>query len=95
MFPMLQEKMEVSEFDFINQLECILRLYNWFMEIKNHKNQATESFTTTDHEPQGCLIGKKLKHEKLEETKHGLFRNCFLGAPEQEASTKRVSDIIP
>jgi len=27
-------------------------------------------------------IGKKLKHENLEETKHGLFRNCFLGAPE-------------
>jgi hypothetical protein len=27
-------------------------------------------------------LGKKLKHEKLEETKHGLFRDCFLGAPE-------------
>ena len=30
----------------------------------------------------GPQVGKKLKHEKLEETKHGLFRNCFLGAPE-------------
>jgi hypothetical protein len=28
------------------------------------------------------LIGKKLKHEKLEETKHGLFRDCFVGALE-------------
>jgi len=28
------------------------------------------------------MVGKKLKHEKLEETKHGLFRDCFLGAPE-------------
>jgi len=27
-------------------------------------------------------LGKKLKHEKLEETKHVLFRDCFLGAPE-------------
>jgi hypothetical protein len=25
------------------------------------------------------MLGKKLKHEKLEETKHGLFRDCFLG----------------
>jgi len=29
-----------------------------------------------------AYLGKKLKHEKLEETKHGLFRDCFLGAPE-------------
>ena len=28
-------------------------------------------------------VGKKLKHEKSEETKHGLFRDCFLGAPER------------
>jgi len=26
-------------------------------------------------------VGKKLKHEKLEETKQGLFRHCFPGAP--------------
>jgi hypothetical protein len=28
-------------------------------------------------------LGKKLKHEKSEETKHGLSRDCFLGAPER------------
>ena len=37
------------------------------------------------------MVGKKLKHEKSEETKHGLSRDCFLGAPERTEQNCFVS----